>query len=131
MQNRMLVVDDDPLMRRLMTVLLEDIGDATEAGDGAEALDKLRTHKFDLILLDWDMPGISGLEVLKAARAAGIRIPIIMVTGIAEKEQILKAIHAGVSDYVVKPLDGYTLRKKVEKWCPSMPGEIVSGQGER
>jgi two-component system, chemotaxis family, chemotaxis protein CheY len=116
MSIRILVADDDPLMRVFATVALADIADPLEAADGFEALQKLREEHFDLALLDWDMPGPSGVDILKTLRAEGCRTPIIMVTAKNERVDVLRAIHAGASDYVVKPFEPDVLRQKATKW---------------
>ncbi len=126
MSIRFLVADDDPAMRTLVAVLLGDIAEIVEAADGDEALDMLKERAYDLVLLDWDMPGPDGLEVLKTIRSLRPRLPIIMVTGEAERVHVLKAIHAGASDYLVKPLEDGILREKVEKFCPSTAMETAN-----
>ena len=126
MSIRILVADDDPLMRTFAVVSLGDIAETVEAADGDEALALLKESEFDLVLLDWDMPGPDGLDVLKTVRALGLRIPIIMVTGQAERVHVLKAIHAGATDYLIKPFESGVLREKVEKFCPSTPMEPIN-----
>ncbi len=115
MSIRMLVADDDPLMRVLVAVSLADIAETIEAEDGDEVLRLLSESKCDLVLLDWDMPGSDGLQILRTVRERGSEIPIIMVTAKAERVHILEALHAGASDYVIKPFQIEVLRKKVEK----------------
>ena len=90
MSIRILVADDDPLMRVLVAVSLADIAETVEAADGDEVLRLLSESEFNLVLLDWDMPGPDGLQVLRTVRKLGFRIPIIMVTGKAGREQILE-----------------------------------------
>lgn len=126
MSIRILVTDDDPLMRTFAVVSLGDIAETVEAADGDEALALLKESEFDLVLLDWNMPSPDGLEVLKTIRALGLRIPIIMVTGEAERLHVLKAIHAGASDYLIKPFESGALREKVEKFCPSTPMKPIN-----
>jgi two-component system, chemotaxis family, chemotaxis protein CheY len=126
MNIRVLVADDDPLIRVLVVVSLADIAETVEAADGDEVLRLLGESEFDLVLLDWDMPGPDGMEVLKALRARGSRMPIIMVTAKAERVQVLRAIHAGASDYVIKPFATGILREKVERFCRSKPTTTVS-----
>jgi two-component system, chemotaxis family, chemotaxis protein CheY len=118
---RILVADDDPLMRTLMTIGLVDVAEVVEAADGTEVLQLLRDGRFDLLLLDWDMPGTNGLEVLRTIRQQGCQTPIIMVTGKNERVDVLNAIYAGVSDYLIKPFDIDTLYRKVQKGCASIP----------
>ncbi len=120
MNLRILVADDDPLIRTLVAITLGEIAEVIEAGDGNEALHLLREGRFDLLLLDWDMPGVSGLEVLKTMRRQGCDTPTIMVTGKNEREHVIKAVQAGVSDYLIKPFESDTLYGKVRKVCASI-----------
>ena len=118
MSKRILVADDDPLMRTLITVSLSGVSETVEAADGDEALGLLEQSEFDLVLLDWDMPGTSGLDVLKTIRAQSSAVPVVMVTVKNERGQILEAIHAGASDYLIKPFESNALRGKLAKLCP-------------
>ncbi len=115
--NPTLVVDDSRVMRRIIIRALEEIGisDVVEAGDGDEALVEFSKQAFALVLTDWNMPRMSGLEVIQGIRATGSAVPIIMITTEAEKARVFSAIEAGVTDYLVKPFDADTLRAKVEK----------------
>jgi two-component system chemotaxis response regulator CheY len=113
-----LVADDDPLMRTLVAISLGDMAETTQATDGDQALALLEQDEFDLAIIDWDMPGTDGLDVIKTIRAHGSQVPVIMVTAEAEREQVIRAIRAGVSDYLTKPFDGGTLRAKVKKIAP-------------
>ena len=114
---RVLVADDSSTMRKIILRSLQAVGvkDVTEAADGAEAIAIFAPGKFDLVLTDWNMPGMNGLELLKAIRAQDAQVPVIMVTTEAEKSRILEAIQAGVTDYLVKPFQQETLRAKLEK----------------
>ncbi|MDY0167809.1 MAG: response regulator [Thermoguttaceae bacterium] len=116
MSIRILVADDDPLMRVFANVSLTDVAETVEAADGTEALHLLREQHFGLVLLDWDMPGQNGVEILKALREQGCTTPVIMVTAKNERGNVLQAIHAGASDYLIKPFEPNILREKVEKW---------------
>ncbi len=111
-----LVADDDPLMRVFATVSLTDVAEIVEAADGTEALNLLHEQHFDLMLLDWDMPGQNGVEILKALRKQGCKTPVIMVTAKNERGNVLQAVHSGASDYLIKPIEPNLLREKVEKW---------------
>ncbi|MDR2641767.1 MAG: response regulator [Planctomycetaceae bacterium] len=114
---RVLVADDSSTMRKIILRSLQAVGikDVTEAADGAQAVEFFEPGKFDMVLTDWNMPGKTGLEVLKEIRAKDTKIPVIMVTTEAEKSRVLEAIQAGVTDYLVKPFTSDTLREKLEK----------------
>ncbi len=104
-------------MRKIILRSLQAVGvtEVAEASDGTEAVAIFAPGKFDMVLTDWNMPGMTGLEVLKAIRAQDKQIPIIMVTTDSEKSRVLEAIQAGVTDYLVKPFTADTLREKLEK----------------
>jgi two-component system chemotaxis response regulator CheY len=116
---RFLVVDDYSTMRRIIKNLLQDLGYANiaEADDGKTALPMLQTGSFDFVVTDWNMPVMPGLELLKAIRADGKlkALPVLMVTAEAKREQIVEAVQAGVSGYVVKPFTAEVLKQKLEK----------------
>ena len=113
-----LVVDDFSTMRRIVRNLLKELGynNVEEAEDGAEALDKLNTGKFQFVVSDWNMPNLDGLEMLKRIRASDTlkHLPVLMVTAEAKKENIVAAAQAGASGYVVKPFSAATLEEKLE-----------------
>ena len=125
MSLRILIADDDRLMRTLVAMCLQDIAEIRQAGDGAEALSELKKADLDLLLLDWDMPPPDGLAVLKIARSQGFHMPIIMVTAEASKQRVLEAIQAGASDYLIKPFEPSALREKVTKYCKPIAAEPV------
>jgi len=116
---KILVVDDFSTMRRIVKNILKQIGytEIDEAEDGNGALAKLRQDKYDLIVSDWNMPNMTGLDLLKAIRADGALngIPVLMVTAEAKKENVVEAIKAGVNNYIVKPFTAEVLREKIEK----------------
>lgn len=116
---KVLVVDDFATMRRIVTNLLNNIGFTRieEAEDGIEGFDKAKSGEFDLIISDWNMPRLDGLEMVKQIRSleSGKRIPILMVTAESKREQIIAAAQAGVNGYIVKPFNEKTLREKLEK----------------
>ena len=119
MNMKTLVADDDKSMRRLIVQLLNDVGvqDVVEACDGDEALTLFKQNDFDLVVTDREMPGRCGVEVIRAIRAQGSQVPIIMVTVRAEKEQVQEAIEAGASDFLAKPFKVDVLRDKVKRFC--------------
>jgi two-component system, chemotaxis family, chemotaxis protein CheY len=114
---KILVVDDYATMRRIVRNLLGQIGhaDIEEAADGTEALAKLRAGKFDLVISDWNMEPMTGLELLKQVRADSVlgALPFIMVTAESKTENVIEAKKAGVSNYIVKPFTADTLKAKI------------------
>ncbi len=116
---RVLVVDDFQTMRRIITNLLRQLGfnNVAEAADGKAALDKVRSEKFDLIISDWNMPNMTGIEFLKEVRqdATLKDTPFIMVTAEGKKENVIAAVQAGVNNYIVKPFNAATLKEKMTK----------------
>lgn len=116
---KILIVDDFSTMRRIIKNLLRDLGfnNTSEADDGQTALPMLKTGEFDFLVTDWNMPGMDGLDLLKAVRADEnlSSIPVLMVTSEAKREQIVVAAEAGVSGYVVKPCTAITLKAKIDK----------------
>lgn len=116
---RILVVDDFHTMRRIVINLLKQLGfsNVVEATDGREALDKVHSDKIDLVVSDWNMPNMTGIEFLKELRADEKykALPFIMVTAEGKKENVIAAVHAGVSNYVVKPFNAATLKEKLTK----------------
>lgn len=116
---KVLVVDDMSTMRRIVKNVLRQIGfsDIVEAENGQDALTKLRTGGFGLIVSDWNMPVMQGIELLRAVRADTElkTIPFLMVTAEAQKENLIEAVQAGVSNYVVKPFTAEVLQGKLEK----------------
>lgn len=120
-----LVVDDSMTIRRIVVKALSMVGinEAAEAGDGTEALAALEGgQQFDVILMDWNMPRMTGIDALKAIRAKGIKIPVIMVTTEAEKSRVLEAIKSGANDYLIKPFAPDQLAQKVKQVLPALAG---------
>lgn len=122
--SKFLVVDDFATMRKIIKKVLTELGytNIEEAEDGKPALQFLqqaieRGNPFDVVISDWNMPGMSGLDLLKACRADGKlkNLPFMLVTAESEQKNILEAAKAGVSDYVVKPFNSQTLKAKLEK----------------
>ena len=118
-QMKVLVVDDFPTMRRIIKNLLRQLGfqNIAEAEDGAHALRLIKEGSVDFVVTDWNMPKMTGIELLKAIRedAAHKALPVLMVTAEAEKESIVQAIKAGVNNYIVKPFTAEVLKDKIEK----------------
>lgn len=116
---KILVVDDFSTMRRIIKNLLRDLGfsNADEADDGNSALPMLQTGKYDFLVTDWNMPGMTGIELLQHVRAdENLKtLPVLMVTAEAKRDQIVAAAQAGVNGYVVKPFTAAVLKEKIEK----------------
>ncbi|KXI27946.1 MULTISPECIES: chemotaxis response regulator CheY [Paraglaciecola] len=116
---KILVVDDFSTMRRIIKNLLKDLGftNIQEADDGNTALPMLQQGDFDFVVTDWNMPGMQGIDLLRAIRANPNlkHIPVLMVTAEAKKEQIVAAAQAGVNGYVIKPFTAATLKEKLAK----------------
>jgi two-component system chemotaxis response regulator CheY len=121
---RFLVVDDFSTMRRIVRNLLKELGftNVDEAEDGQVALHKLKNGQFEFVVTDWNMPNMTGIELLKAIRAdAQLKhLPVLMVTAEAKKENIIEAATAGASGYVVKPFTAATLDEKLKKIFANM-----------
>jgi two-component system chemotaxis response regulator CheY len=120
---KVLVVDDFATMRRILRNILKQVGFSriSESDDGKNALKELKKEKFDLVLCDWNMPEMSGLELLKAVRAdTDLKdTPFVMVTAEAQKDNIVEAVKAGVNNYVVKPFTAETISEKLAKVFPA------------
>jgi two-component system chemotaxis response regulator CheY len=116
---KVLVVDDFATMRKVVRNLLKQAGyeDIVEAEDGVMALKALKSQKIDVVISDWNMPNMSGLELLKAVRADAdlAKTPFLMVTAEALQENIVAAVKAGVSNYIVKPFTPEVLNEKIKR----------------
>jgi two-component system chemotaxis response regulator CheY len=116
---KILVVDDFSTMRRIIKGLLHELGfnNIAEADDGSTALPLLQNGAFDFLVTDWNMPGMPGIELVKAVRGdARLKVmPILMVTAEAKREQIVEAAQAGINGYIVKPFTANTLKEKIDK----------------
>lgn len=122
---KFLVVDDFSTMRRIVRNLLKELGftNVQEAEDGADGLNKLRAEQFDFVVSDWNMPNMTGIDMLRAIRADEKlkHLPVLMVTAEAKRENIIEAAQAGASGYVVKPFTAATLDEKLKKIFEKMP----------
>jgi two-component system chemotaxis response regulator CheY len=116
---KFLVVDDFSTMRRIVRNLLKELGftNVDEAEDGAVAWQKLQGGGFDFVVSDWNMPNMDGLTLLQTIRAdANLgKLPVLMITAEAKKENIIAAAQAGASGYIVKPFTAATLNEKLAK----------------
>jgi two-component system chemotaxis response regulator CheY len=116
---KILIVDDFATMRGIIKNLLRDLGftNVAEADDGHTALPVLRAGNFEFLITDWNMPIMTGLDLLKAVRADAklAKLPVLLVTAEAKRDQIVEAAQAGVNGYVVKPFTANTLKEKIDK----------------
>ncbi|MCK5335104.1 MAG: chemotaxis response regulator CheY [Gammaproteobacteria bacterium] len=116
---KILIVDDFSTMRRIIKNLLRDLGfnNTQEADDGQTAWPMLQTGNFDFLVTDWNMPIMTGIELLEKVRGdeSLASLPVLLVTAEAKKEQIVQAAQAGVNGYVVKPFTAITLKEKIDK----------------
>jgi two-component system, chemotaxis family, chemotaxis protein CheY len=128
---KVLVVDDFPTMRRIVKNLLKQLGyeNIDEAEDGSQALAKLKAGGYGLLITDWNMPVMEGIDLLKNVRAddALKELPVLMVTAEAEKDKVITAIKAGVDNYVVKPFTAEVLKEKLEKIAEKKPSLTTGG----
>jgi len=116
---KILVVDDFATMRRIIRNILTQLGytNVDEADDGSSALDRLNAVPADLVITDWNMPHMNGLELVRAIRGDEKlkQVPVLMVTAEATKQNIIEAIKAGVNDYIVKPFTAEVMKEKIDK----------------
>ncbi len=121
---KILVVDDFATMRKVVRNLLKQVGyeDIVEAEDGVMPLKALKSQKIDVVVSDWNMPNMSGLELLKAVRADAdlAKTPFLMVTAEALQDNVVAAVKAGVSNYIVKPFTAEVLNEKIKKIMDSI-----------
>lgn len=114
---KILLVDDSGTMRQIQKMILQGIGlaDIVEAADGAQAIRIATEQRPALILMDWNMPGMKGIEALRKLKAADITkaIPVIMVTSESEKSHVLEAVRAGAANYMVKPISAEVVKEKL------------------
>ncbi len=112
-----LVVDDSAVMRKIVIAALAKAGitDVVQAGDGQEAVAAVAAEGPDIVLMDWNMPNMLGIEALKVIRAGGSKVPIIMVTTEAEKSRIVEALKSGANNYIVKPFQPDTMVEKIKQ----------------
>jgi len=115
---KVLVVDDASIIPRLIknTLAQSVYSDVLEATNGREAVNTAKKEKLDLILMDWNMPEVTGLEAVQSIRASGNTAPIVMVTTEAEKQRVVTAVQAGINDYLVRPFTPDALIDRVKKF---------------
>ena len=115
---KFLVVDDSSTMRRILINTLNKLGyqDVVEAANGREGLERLAANQVDVIITDWNMPEMTGIEFIRSVRSNGTytKLPVLMVTTNAAKDDIVEALRAGINSYVVKPFTPDTIKQKIE-----------------
>lgn len=116
---KILVVDDFATMRKILNNILKEMGftNISEAANGKTALEKLKNGKFGLVFCDWNMPGMLGIDLLKIIRSDNElkALPFVMVTAETMKDNIIKAVKAGVTSYIEKPFSAETVRQELNK----------------
>lgn len=124
---KILLVDDSRTIRNIQKNTLRTLGyeDVVEAADGVEALACLGKTPVDLMLVDWNMPNMDGITLIRKVRETDKKTPIIMVTTEAEKTRVIEAIKAGVNNYVVKPFTAETLSEKINQTLAKLNGTAV------
>ncbi len=116
---KVLIVDDSQIMRKIITGVLKklNVKDILEAVNGQEAVTKVSENDdIGLVLMDWNMPTMNGLDAVKKIRADGSKVPIVMCTTEAEKEKVIEAIKTGANDYLVKPFNPKDIQTKLGKF---------------
>jgi two-component system chemotaxis response regulator CheY len=114
---KVLVVDDSRTIRRIQRNVLAQLGytDVLEACDGVEALRLIGLHTFDLLLVDWNMPNMDGITLIRKVRETHKALAIIMCTTESQKDRVMEAVRAGVNSYLVKPFDVDSLSEKIDQ----------------
>ena len=114
---KVLIVDDSAVMRKVLIGALarDGIVDVAEAADGVEAVKAVKENDYDLVLMDWNMPNMLGIDAVKAIRADGNNVAIIMVTTEAEKTRVIDALKAGANNYAVKPFQPPAIIAKIRE----------------
>ena len=116
---RVLVVEDSGVTRKVILLELSEIGihRVDEAGDGVTGWRMFRNMEYDLVITDWNMPNMNGLDLLESIRATGSTVPVLMITTESEKEKVIEAVKSGVTDYLLKPFESDHLQDKISLYC--------------
>jgi two-component system chemotaxis response regulator CheY len=119
---KILLVDDSRTIRNIQRNMLSSMGhtDVLEAADGVEALSTIQARRPDLVLVDWNMPGMDGITLLRTIRETDKKLPLIMVTTEAEPQLVQESLTAGANDYLVKPFTAETLMEKIDQTMASV-----------
>tara|TARA_R110001592_G_scaffold14602_3_gene65067 strand:+ start:110 stop:487 length:378 start_codon:yes stop_codon:yes gene_type:complete len=122
-----LVVDDSAVMRKVLIGALgrANITDVDQAADGQEAVTATEAQEYDLVLMDWNMPNMLGIDAVKNIRQNGKTMPIIMVTTEAEKSRVIDALKAGAQNYVIKPFEPATIVNKIQDVLAKANGRLT------
>jgi DNA-binding response OmpR family regulator len=123
MSNKILVVDDDPAVRRMLTLLLQTTAEVLTASSGDEALRIIEADRPRLMLLDMTMPGMSGLDVLRAPQTSAAKMTIIVLTGRNDIELAKRALELGAEEFITKPFDLAHLKEKVKSCVEAVPSD--------
>lgn len=120
-----LVVDDSAVMRKVLIGALSraNINEVDQAADGVEAVQAVQQNDYGIILMDWNMPNMLGIDALKAIREMGKTVPVIMVTTEAEKSRVLEALKAGATNYIIKPFEPNTIVGKIQEVLNKSKGQ--------
>lgn len=121
-----MVVDDSSVMRKVLTgaLLRVSIEEVDEACDGQEAVDLINAgNSYDIVLMDWNMPNMSGIDAVRAIRGLGNTVPIIMVTTEAEKERVIEAVKSGANSYIIKPFSPQAIVSKLQEVITAKAGQ--------
>ncbi len=120
---RVLVAEDTSVLRMIIVRVLKSLGvEVSEVVDGAEAWQEFQANSFDLVITDWHMPRINGIDLIKLIRARDKEVPVLMVTVVDSRDDVVKALNAGVTDYLCKPFERSELEEKVGAYLPSVFG---------
>jgi two-component system chemotaxis response regulator CheY len=114
---KILIADDDPITRAMISVPLRASADLeiVEAANGQQARALFDKSHFDVLVIDWQMPGMSGLDFTRSIRLTGSQVPILMVSAQSDRQHVMKAIKAGISDYLLKPFEATVLWSKISR----------------
>ncbi len=120
---RVLVAEDTSVLRMIIVRVLKSLGvEVSEVVDGAEAWQEFQANSFDLVITDWHMPRINGIDLIKLIRPRDKEVPVLMVTVVDSRDDVVKALNAGVTDYLCKPFERSELEEKVGAYLPSVFG---------
>jgi two-component system chemotaxis response regulator CheY len=124
-----LVVDESAVMRKVLTGALGQCGirDVVQAKDGRQAVDSSSQQDFALVVLDWDLPVMSGLDAVRTMRAKGQTMPILVLAGESDQHRALEALKSGATDFVIKPFESATLVAKVKSMLEHREAEAAKG----